>query len=265
MKWKDESKRCFCHIHITDKESKQIGLSVNPLANLCTFIIHKNKIFLINSDKNIYFLSVLDFMSTAKHLPTSSVNVLRFAKVMQHITETALFSWAFPYSSFFLDYHHTGTCSRDSTAFRSHLWWLHNNTVQAKHASTQHCTRKREPSSVFRLTMSNNRKKLPLRLRRKAELEKRTCNGAGAETAVKTARVHKLRRRIAQQHRMRVVFKHSKTLCGLERQHTFKDAVARLVRKVLCDVWHLGVEDGCVAQRQRATCSVPCGTECKHP
>ena len=43
------------------------------------------------------------------------------------------------------------------------------------------------------------------------------------------------------------------------------DAVPRLARKALCNVWRLVVEDGCVAQRQRTTCSVPCGTECKHP
>ena len=78
--------------------------------------------------------------------------------------------------------------------------------------------------------MSHNVEKLPLRLRLKAELEKRTCNGAGAETAVQTARVHKLRRRIARQRRMHVVFKHSKTMCGLERQHTFKWTP--------CHVWH---------------------------
>ena len=82
-----------CHIHIIYKESKQICLSVNSFANLCPFIIRKNKVFLTNSDKSIsFFLSFLDFMSTAKHLSISSVNVLGFAKVMQHITETALFS-----------------------------------------------------------------------------------------------------------------------------------------------------------------------------
>ena len=78
--------------------------------------------------------------------------------------------------------------------------------------------------------MSHNVEKLPIKLCRKAELEKRTCNGAGAETAVQTARVHKLCRRIARQRRMRVVFKHSKTLCGLELQHTFKWTP--------CHVWH---------------------------
>ena len=71
----------FCHIHIIDKESKQICLSVNPFGTLCPFIIRKNKAFPKNSDENICFLSVLDFMSKAKHLPISSVNVLGFAKV----------------------------------------------------------------------------------------------------------------------------------------------------------------------------------------
>ena len=46
--------------------------------------------------------------------------------------------------------------------------------------------------------------------------------------------------------------------------HVQVDAVARLAHKALCDVLHLGVEDGCVAQRQHTTCSVPWGTECKH-
>ena len=168
-------------------------------------------------------------MSKAKHLPTSSVNVIRFAKVAQHITEAAIFSRTFPHISFFPDYHHTGTCSRESTAFRSYLWRLHSSSVQTKHSSTQHRTRQREHSSAFRLTTRHNVEKLPLRLRLKAELEKRTCNGAGAETVVQTVRVHKLRHRITQQRRMRVVFKYSKTLCGLERQHTFK--------WTLCHVW----------------------------
>ena len=44
--------------------------------------------------------------------------------------------------------------------------------------------------------------------------------------------------------------------------HVQVDAMPRLAREALCDVWHLGVEDGCVAQRQRTTCSVPCGAEC---
>ena len=78
--------------------------------------------------------------------------------------------------------------------------------------------------------MSPNVEKLSLRLPLKAELEKRTCNGAGAETTVQTARVHKLRRRIARQRRMRGIFKYSKTLRGLERQHTFKWTP--------CHVWH---------------------------
>ena len=47
--------------------------------------------------------------------------------------------------------------------------------------------------------------------------------------------------------------------------HVRVDAVPRLARKALCDVWHLGVEDGYVVQRQHTTCSVPCGTECEHP
>ena len=81
---------------------------------------------------------------------------------------------------------------------------------------------KREPSSAFRLTMRHNVKKLLLLLFLKAELEKWTCNGAGAETAVQTARVHKLRLHITRQHRMRGVFKHNKTLRGLELHHTFK-------------------------------------------
>ena len=74
---------------ITKNKSKSV--SANSFANLCPFIIRKNKVFPTNSDKNIFFPSVLDFMSKAKHLPISSVNVLRFAKIMQHITETALF------------------------------------------------------------------------------------------------------------------------------------------------------------------------------
>ena len=88
--------------------------------------------------------------------------------------------------------------------------------------------------------MSHNRKKLPLRLPLKAELEKRTCNGAGAETAVQTARVHKLRLRIARQRVMHVVFKHSKTLCGLERQHMFKWMpwhVWLTKRCAMCCIW----------------------------
>ena len=74
---------------LTKNQNKSV--SVNQFADLCPFIIRKNKVFPKNSDKNLCFLSVLDFMFKAKHLPTSSVNVLGFAKVMQHIAETALF------------------------------------------------------------------------------------------------------------------------------------------------------------------------------
>lgn len=248
---------------LTKNQNKSVA--VNQFADLCPFIIRKNKVVPRNSDKNIYFLSVLDFMAKAKHLPISSVNVVGFAKVMQHITETALFSRTFPHISVFLGYHHTGTCSRDSTAFHSYLWWLHSNTVQAKHASTRNRTRKREPFRAFRLTMSHNVKKLPLRLRLKAELKKRTCNGAGMETAVQAARVHKL---LAASHGSVGC-----TLCSSTTRHCVVwsgsthssgcRAISGTQSAVRC--MGFGVRDGCVAQLQRTTCSVPCGTVCEHP
>ena len=256
----------FCHIHLVDKESKQICLSVSSFTNLCTFIIRKNKVFPRNSDENIYFSFCSGFHVHSK----ASANIIgqRDQICQGNATHNRTSIVLVNVSSFFL-------------LFRLSS---HRHVQQREHCSQQPSLviTQQHSSSQIRLNMTPHRTKRifqHLPSRHKTQRGEATALTA-PQSRVREADVQRCWSRnrradcacpqAASPHHTaasdaRCVQVQQDTVWSGAAAHVQVDAVSCLARKALCDVCHLGVEDGCVAQRQRATCSVLCSTKCEYP